>query len=134
MLQTVESSVVTIMSSHAVVQLHLVCCKCSVLVWRGASGQRTAEGLCTAVEGLRGGAKRSYTSSVTILKAVQVRMHVIDGIAARCGSGALAWAAHSLDVTPCRGLSGAGPSKDSGRKRPVVADLQRQATPRLHGA
>lgn len=46
----------------------------SVLVWRssGASaGPRAFDSLCAAVESLRGGSKRRYNATVTILKALQ---------------------------------------------------------------
>lgn len=48
---------------------------CSVMVWRdggSAAGQRAFEGLCAAVENMRGGSKRRYNASVTVLRAVQV--------------------------------------------------------------
>ncbi len=45
------------------------------MMWQdsgSAVGQRTFESLCTAVENMRGGSKRRYNASVTVLKTVQV--------------------------------------------------------------
>lgn len=88
-----------------------------MLVWRapaGPSGQRASESLCAAVEGLRGGAKRTYTATVTILKAVQVHRHAIGGVAAISSDGILAWAMHSFGMSHCGYVYYAGFSKDTG--------------------